>query len=77
MPYITATHDMNNPASGAVMRKLGMTYQYTYKEQWQPKNFLVAFRLYLMNLDGKEERTYMKYWNLSEEHFIEASQLTS
>ena len=29
IPYITATHDVNNPRSGYVMKKLGMTYQYS------------------------------------------------
>lgn len=32
-PYITATHDKNNPHSGAVMKKLGMEYKYSYVEQ--------------------------------------------
>lgn len=43
---ITATHDINNPASGAVMEAIGMTYRYSYNEQWQPKNFKVTFKLY-------------------------------
>ena len=46
LPYITATHDRNNPRSGNVMRKLGMTYRYSYEELWQPKNFPVIFRIY-------------------------------
>ena len=37
IPYITATHDIKNPRSGNVMKRLGMLYQYSYKEQWQPK----------------------------------------
>ena len=36
--YITATHDINNPRSGRVMRNLGMTYRYSCVEQWQPKD---------------------------------------
>lgn len=44
--YLTATHDVNNPASGTVMKAIGMTYRYSYDEQWQPKNFKVTFRLY-------------------------------
>ncbi|MCI8483332.1 MAG: GNAT family N-acetyltransferase [Lachnospiraceae bacterium] len=31
--YITATHDKNNPRSGAVMKQIGMKYCYSYKEQ--------------------------------------------
>lgn len=71
IPYITATHDVNNTRSGEVMRKLGMKYQYSYEEQWQPKDFLVTFRMYQLNLDG-ENRTYKKYWNSSIIHFVES-----
>ena len=71
IPYITATHDRNNPASGAVMRKLGMQYRYSYREQWQPKDISVVFRVYQINLDGQEERLYRKYWNTYPEHFVE------
>ncbi len=72
MPYITATHDRNNPRSGAVMGRMGMKYCYSYKEQWQPKGFPVIFRMYQLNLDGREDRVYQKYWNQYHEHFIEA-----
>lgn len=71
VPYITATHDVQNPRSGGVMRQLGMTYQYSYEEQWQPKDFLVTFRMYQLNLDGEDERVYRKYWNLYDKHFVE------
>lgn len=60
LPYITATHDRNNPRSGGVMRNVGMKYQYSYEEQWQPKNFLVTFRMYQLNLDGNTDRVYKK-----------------
>ena len=30
IPYITATHDVNNPRSGNVMKRLGMNYRYSY-----------------------------------------------
>lgn len=69
--YITATHDINNPRSGAVMRKLGMIYQYSYEELWQPKNILVTFRMYQLNLDGKKDRVYRGYWNKYPVHFVE------
>lgn len=69
--YITATHDRNNPRSGAVMKKLGMIYKYSYIEQWQPKDISVTFRMFQLNFDGNEERTYMEYWNRYEEHFAE------
>lgn len=71
IPYITATHDINNPRSGKVMQKLGMKYQYSYEEQWQPKNILVVFRMYQLNLDGNDNRVYKEYWNNSDVHFIE------
>ena len=71
LPYITATHDRNNPRSGGVMRKLGMKYQYSYEEQWQPKDILVTFRMYQLNLDGDENRVYKKYWDTYAVHFIE------
>ena len=71
LPYITATHDVRNPRSGAVMKRLGLKYQYSYEEQWQPKNIPVTFRMYQLNLDGKENRVYRRYWDISSVHFIE------
>lgn len=71
IPYITATHDVNNPRSGRVMKRLGMKYRYSYQEQWQPKNIQVIFRMYQLNLDGNESRIYQRYWDKSEVHFIE------
>lgn len=59
-PFITATHDINNPYSGKVMKKIGMSYRYSYIEQWQPKNIVVTFRMYQLNLD-KAEHTYTEY----------------
>lgn len=54
------------------MKRLGMKYQYSYKEQWQPKNFPVIFRMYQLNLDGKDTRVYKKYWDSYAVHFVEA-----
>lgn len=71
LPYITATHDRNNPRSGNVMRNVGMKYQYSFEEQWQPKNIVVIFRMYQLNLDGQEDRIYKKYWDTSAVHFVE------
>ena len=48
-----------------------MKYQYSYEEQWQPKDILVTFRMYQLNLDGSEDRVYQKYWNESAVHFVE------
>lgn len=59
-PFVTATHDVNNPNSGKVMRKTGMTYRYSYRERWQPKDIWVVFRMYELDLDGTE-RTYEGY----------------
>lgn len=71
IPYITATHDVNNPRSGNVMKNIGMTYCYSYEEQWQPKNILVTFRMYQLNFDGQNDRVYKKYWDNSSVRFIE------
>lgn len=71
LPFITATHDVNNPRSGSVMRAMGVRYQYTYREQWQPKDIPVTFRLYQLNLDGNETRVYWKYWERYAVHYIE------
>lgn len=72
LPYITATHDRNNPRSGNVMRKLGMKYCYSYEEQWQPKDFPVIFRMYQLNLNGDDDFVYKRYWNISSNHFVES-----
>ena len=73
IPYITATHDVNNPRSGNVMKNIGMVYQYSYEEQWQPKNKLVTFRMYQLNFINENEKVYRKYWNKYPVHFIEES----
>ncbi|TCL55624.1 hypothetical protein EDD76_11434 [Kineothrix alysoides] len=69
--YITATHDTKNPRSGGVMEQLGMHYKYSYKEQWQPKDILVTFRMYQLNFDGQEDWVYKEYWDRYSVHFIE------
>ncbi len=71
IPYVTATHDVNNVRSGQVMKRLGMTYQYSYEEQWQPKDFPVIFRMYQLNLNGDKDFVYRKYWEVSKVHFVE------
>ena len=73
IPYLTATHDVRNPRSGRVMQRLGMRYQYSYGEQWQPKNRLVLFRMYQLDLDGTEGRVFRRYWERSAVHFVESS----
>lgn len=70
VPFVTATHDVNNPRSGNVMRRLGMRYCYSYGEQWQPKDIWVIFRLYQLNLDGRE-RIYPDYWNQAKVRYKE------
>jgi len=71
--YITATHDVKNSRSGEIMKKVGMKYRYSYVELWQPKNILVTFRMYQLNFDGVNERTFTGYWNKYPEHFIEGN----
>lgn len=53
------------------MKHIGMTYRYSYVEQWQPKDFPVTFRMYQLNLDGQEERVYREYWDKYPVHFVE------
>lgn len=71
IPFITATHDVNNIHSGNVMKKLGMKYKYSYEENWQPKNILVTFRMYQMNFKD-ENYVYLKYWDISNKKYIES-----
>ena len=71
IPYITATHDRNNQGSGKVMRKVGMRYCYSYEEQWQPKDFLVVFRMYQLNFKVDDNFVYKKYLNMYDNHFVE------
>ena len=71
IPYITATHDRNNPRSGGVMKRIGMEYQYSYEEQWQPKNYKVIFRMYQLNFTMPKEWRYDRYWKESQIHFVE------
>ena len=71
IPYITATHDIHNPNSGAVMMKLGMKYQYTYEEHWMPKAILVHFRMYQMNFHCEKDFVYKAYWDKYPHHEIE------
>jgi len=58
-PFVIATHDRENPGSGGVMRKCGMTYRYSYNEQWQPKDIPVVFRMY--QIDFKSCETFDLY----------------
>lgn len=74
LPYITATHDRNNPGSGEVMKKIGMCYRYSYEEQWQPKDIPVVFRMYQMNFSYPSDWVYMGYWDKADIHFIEKMQ---
>lgn len=69
--FITATCDQNNIGSGRVMQKCGMKYMYSYEERWQPKDILVVFRMYQINLDGNEKRIFKKYWDMYPNHYIE------
>lgn len=77
IPYITATHDINNPRSGGVMKQIGMEYQYSYVEQVKPKNLLVTFRMYQLNFDGNNSRVYQKFWDNSSVHFVEIKTVES
>lgn len=71
VPYLTATHDVNNPASGRLMQRLGFRYEYTYAEQWQPKNYPVIFRMYELNLTAPQDFVYQGYWEKFPMHLKE------
>lgn len=71
LPYVTATHDVNNPRSGEVMKRVGMTYRYSYREFWKPKNFWVTFRMYQLNFDRDDTFLYSGYIGRNGNFFIE------
>lgn len=71
VPYVTATHDVNNIPSGKLIQKLGMQYHYSYEEHWQPKDISVVFRMYQINLNGQKNRVYLKYQNNALSCFVE------
>ena len=72
LPFVTATHDVQNMQSGAVMKRLGMEYVYSYQEHWQPKGKLVTFRLYQKNLREGDRSVYRRYWDASPFRCVEA-----
>ena len=53
------------------VKKVGMKYCYSYEEQWQPKDFLVIFRMYQLNFNDNTDFVYKKYWDESDNHFVE------
>lgn len=55
IPFITATHDVNNKNSGKIMENINMTYHYSYNECVQPKNQNVTFKMYQLNFDPNSE----------------------
>ncbi len=69
LPFVSATHDIDNPRSGNVMKVLGMKYMYSYEELWQPKGYDVTFRMYQISFIPCD--VYMGYWNAHPHHFIE------
>ena len=71
LPYLTATHDRDNPRSGGVMQNIGMTYRYTYRERVEPKKEWVAFRFYQLNLTEPADYVWKGYWESHPIHWIE------
>lgn len=72
LPFVTATHDVQNMQSGAVMKRLGMEYAYSYQEHWQPKGKVVTFRLYQKNFREGDRSVYRGYWDASPFRCVEA-----
>lgn len=60
-PFVMATHDELNAASGCVMERCGMTYRCSYRECWQPKDIDVVFKLYQIDF-APDTPTYSGYW---------------
>ncbi len=48
-----------------------MAYRYSYEELWKPKNFLLVFRMYQINLGGNETREYEGSKKRWPNHFVE------
>ena len=70
LAFLTATHDELNSASGAVMRACGLTYRYSYRELWQPKNYEVTFRMHQVDLvPGTPE--YRGHWERYPRHWVD------
>ena len=69
-PFVTATHDVLNPHSGYVMQRLGMTYRYTYRERWAPRDIDVDYRLYQIDF-APDAKTYHAYWERYPLHWVE------
>ena len=54
-----------------VMQRLGMRYEYTYEELWQPK-ISVYFSVCISSiLTDRKNRVYRGYWNASAVRFVE------
>ena len=68
-PFVTATHDELNPASGRVMEHCGMTYRYSYREHWQPKGIDVVFKLCQIDF-APDASTYSGYWERYPQHWV-------
>lgn len=68
-PFVTATHDELNAASGRVMERCGMTYRYSYRECWQPKDIDVVFKLFQIDF-ARGVPTYSGYWERHPQHWV-------
>ena len=69
-PFLTATHDVNNPASGRVMRRIGMTYRDLYRKLGQPKDILATFRFDQLDFGGPAP-AWRGYWDRFPDHAAE------
>lgn len=68
-PFVTATHDELNVASGRVMGRCGMTYRYSYRERWQPKDIDVVFNLYQIDF-ARDVPTFPGYRERCPQHWV-------
>ena len=71
IPYVTATHDLLNPASGRIMQKCGMVYEYSYMEEMKDKGRTEIWRMYQLNLGDPHAPVYTRYQTVFPVHFVE------
>ncbi len=65
--YLTAIFELDNPASGRVMERVGMKYKYSFVNKGEE----TVLRLYQINFLEEDDSTYMGFWDNAESAYIE------
>ena len=55
--------------NGRAMERCGMTYRYSYRERWQPKDVDVVFKLFQIDFT-RGVPTYSGYWERHPQHWV-------